>query len=129
MQICAEGIKRVTLELGGKSPLVIFADADMENALNGALLANYLTQGEVSVYLFFKLFNFCFDSSAIVCNGEGCCVKYLYWKPFACLICRSFLLNLIFQASACQNRSRLSGTRSTDSLTATHASNDVAERE
>ena len=47
MQVCAEGIKRVTLELGGKSPLVIFADADIENALNGALLANYLTQGEV----------------------------------------------------------------------------------
>jgi len=47
MQVCAEGIKRVTLELGGKSPLVIFADAEMENALNGALLANYLTQGEV----------------------------------------------------------------------------------
>ena len=51
MQVCAEGIKRVTLELGGKSPLVIFADAEMENALNGALLANYLTQGEVNVSL------------------------------------------------------------------------------
>eukprot|EP00795_Rhopilema_esculentum_P010578 gene10578-19313_t len=47
MQACAEGIKRVTLELGGKSPLVIFADAELENALNGALLANYLTQGQV----------------------------------------------------------------------------------
>ena len=51
MQVCAEGIKRVTLELGGKSPLVIFADAEMENALNGALLANYLTQGEVNISL------------------------------------------------------------------------------
>ena len=49
MQVCAEGIKRVTLELGGKSPLVIFADADIENAVNGALLANYLTQGEVNI--------------------------------------------------------------------------------
>ena len=47
MQMCAEGIKQVTLELGGKSPLVIFSDADMESALNGALMANYLTQGEV----------------------------------------------------------------------------------
>ena len=55
MQVCAEGIKRVTLELGGKSPLVIFADADVENALNGALLANYLTQGEVLIISFYFL--------------------------------------------------------------------------
>ncbi len=48
MQSCAEKIKNVTLELGGKSPLIIFADADMENALKGALMANYLTQGEVT---------------------------------------------------------------------------------
>ena len=46
---CALGIKRVTLELGGKSPLVIFADGDIENAVKGALMANYLSQGEVSI--------------------------------------------------------------------------------
>lgn len=41
------GVKHVTLELGGKSPLLIFADADMENAVKGAMMANFLTQGEV----------------------------------------------------------------------------------
>ncbi|XP_071820200.1 4-trimethylaminobutyraldehyde dehydrogenase-like [Apostichopus japonicus] len=47
MADCALGIKHVTLELGGKSPLLIFADADMENAVKGAMMANFLTQGEV----------------------------------------------------------------------------------
>ncbi|XP_068724238.1 4-trimethylaminobutyraldehyde dehydrogenase A-like [Montipora capricornis] len=41
------GVKHVTLELGGKSPLLIFADADLENAVKGAMMANFLTQGEV----------------------------------------------------------------------------------
>lgn len=41
------GVKHVTLELGGKSPLLIFGDADMENAVKGAMMANFLTQGEV----------------------------------------------------------------------------------
>lgn len=49
MEMAAKGIKPVTLELGGKSPLIIFSDADLENAVKGALMANFLTQGEVSV--------------------------------------------------------------------------------
>ncbi|XP_031565027.1 4-trimethylaminobutyraldehyde dehydrogenase-like [Actinia tenebrosa] len=47
MASCAEGVKEVTLELGGKSPLIIFSDADIENAVNGALMANFLSQGQV----------------------------------------------------------------------------------
>ncbi|KAF3823092.1 hypothetical protein GH733_010528 [Mirounga leonina] len=47
MEMAAKGIKPVTLELGGKSPLIIFSDCDMENAVKGALMANFLTQGEV----------------------------------------------------------------------------------
>jgi len=43
----ASGVKNVTLELGGKSPLIIFDDADLKNAVKGALMANFLTQGEV----------------------------------------------------------------------------------
>lgn len=43
----AKGVKQVTLELGGKSPLVIFKDCDFENAVKGALMANFLTQGQV----------------------------------------------------------------------------------
>jgi len=47
MSNCAQGIKHVTLELGGKSPLIIFDDCDRKNAINGALMANFLTQGQV----------------------------------------------------------------------------------
>ena len=48
MAACAPGIKKITLEMGGKSPLIIFEDADIDNAVQGALMANYVTQGEVS---------------------------------------------------------------------------------
>lgn len=47
MEMSAKGVKPVTLELGGKSPLIIFEDCEMENAVKGALMANFLTQGEV----------------------------------------------------------------------------------
>lgn len=47
MQACAEGIKHVTLELGGKSPIIIFEDADVDNAVKGTMMANFLSQGEV----------------------------------------------------------------------------------
>lgn len=43
----AKGVKQVTLELGGKSPLLIFKDCELENAVKGALMANFLTQGQV----------------------------------------------------------------------------------
>ena len=47
MADAAGTLKEVTLELGGKSPLIIFNDADIDNAISGALLANFYTQGEV----------------------------------------------------------------------------------
>uniref|UniRef100_A0A3P9LL92 Aldehyde dehydrogenase 9 family, member A1a, tandem duplicate 1 n=1 Tax=Oryzias latipes TaxID=8090 RepID=A0A3P9LL92_ORYLA len=47
MEMSAKGVKQVTLELGGKSPLIIFKDCDLENAVKGALMANFLTQGQV----------------------------------------------------------------------------------
>ena len=47
MKSCADQVKHVTLELGGKSPLLIFGDADLDNAAKGAIMANFLTQGEV----------------------------------------------------------------------------------
>ena len=43
----AEGIRHVTMELGGKSPLVIFDDADIENAVSGAILGNFYSSGQV----------------------------------------------------------------------------------
>ena len=47
MSDAAGTLKQITLELGGKSPLIIFNDADLNNAVSGALLANFYTQGEV----------------------------------------------------------------------------------
>lgn len=37
----------VTLELGGKSPILVFADADLDDAVGGALLGNFYSAGEV----------------------------------------------------------------------------------
>ena len=42
-----QDIKHVTLELGGKSPLIVFSDADLDNAVKGAILANFSNQGQV----------------------------------------------------------------------------------
>ena len=46
-QSAAVGLKQVTLELGGKSPLIIFEDADLENAVGGAILANFYPSGQI----------------------------------------------------------------------------------
>ena len=43
----ASQMKHVTMELGGKSPLVIFDDADLENSVSGAILANFYSTGQV----------------------------------------------------------------------------------
>ena len=47
MAAAAETLKAVTLELGGKSPLVIFEDADLDSAISAAMVANFYTQGEI----------------------------------------------------------------------------------
>lgn len=43
----AAGLRHVTMELGGKSPLVIFDDANLENAVSGAILGNFYSSGQV----------------------------------------------------------------------------------
>jgi betaine-aldehyde dehydrogenase len=40
-------MKHATMELGGKSPLIIFDDADIENAIGGAMLGNFYSAGQV----------------------------------------------------------------------------------
>lgn len=40
-------LKHLTLELGGKSPLIIFDDAHLDNAVSGALLGNFYSGGEI----------------------------------------------------------------------------------
>ena len=47
MADAAETLKQVTLELGGKSPLLVFDDANLDDAVSGALLANFYSAGEV----------------------------------------------------------------------------------
>jgi betaine-aldehyde dehydrogenase len=47
MSDAAQTLKNVTLELGGKSPLIIFEDAKLDNAVAGALLANFYSSGQV----------------------------------------------------------------------------------
>ena len=40
-------MKYVTMELGGKSPCIVFEDADLENAVDGAMMANFYSTGQV----------------------------------------------------------------------------------
>ena len=47
MRNAADQLKRVSLELGGKSPNIFFADADFEAAVDGALFGVFINQGEV----------------------------------------------------------------------------------
>ena len=47
MQSAASNLKEVTMELGGKSPLIVFDDADISQAVSAAMLGNFYTQGEV----------------------------------------------------------------------------------
>lgn len=43
----AGGMKYVTMELGGKSPLIILPDTDLESAVDGAMMANFFSTGQV----------------------------------------------------------------------------------
>jgi len=47
MRGSAESLKRITLELGGKSPNIVFADADLDAALRGATTGIFYGKGEV----------------------------------------------------------------------------------
>jgi betaine-aldehyde dehydrogenase len=43
----ADSLKAVTMELGGKSPLLVFDDADVSQAVSAAMLGNFYSQGEI----------------------------------------------------------------------------------
>src|SRR6202451_655058 len=47
VKAAADTLKRVTLEIGGESPNIFFADADFEAAIDGALFGVFVNQGEV----------------------------------------------------------------------------------
>ena len=50
MSDSAKTLKQVTMELGGKSPLIIFDDAKLNDAVSAAMVANFYTQGEVCTH-------------------------------------------------------------------------------
>jgi betaine-aldehyde dehydrogenase len=47
MADASDTLKHVTLELGGKSPLIVFDDADLDDAVSGAMIGNFYSAGEV----------------------------------------------------------------------------------
>ncbi|MEM7562932.1 MAG: aldehyde dehydrogenase family protein, partial [Pseudomonadota bacterium] len=47
MANAAADLKHVTLELGGKSPLIVFDDANLDNAVSAALLGNFYSAGQI----------------------------------------------------------------------------------
>ncbi|HET8710930.1 MAG TPA: NAD-dependent succinate-semialdehyde dehydrogenase [Spongiibacteraceae bacterium] len=49
MAQCAPTIKRLSLELGGNAPFIVFEDADIEAAVEGALAAKYRNSGQTCV--------------------------------------------------------------------------------
>ena len=47
MKVAANQLKKITLELGGKSPIIVFKDANFENAINAVLAGNFFSSGQV----------------------------------------------------------------------------------
>jgi betaine-aldehyde dehydrogenase len=47
LSLAGSHMKHATMELGGKSPLIIFDDADVENAAGGAMLGNFYSAGQI----------------------------------------------------------------------------------
>lgn len=47
LALAGSGMKHATMELGGKSPLIVFEDADLDNAVSGAMLGNFYSTGQV----------------------------------------------------------------------------------
>ncbi|MET1009438.1 MAG: NAD-dependent succinate-semialdehyde dehydrogenase, partial [Gaiellaceae bacterium] len=49
MRQCADQVKKVSLELGGNAPFIVFDDADLEEAVAGALLCKYRNSGQTCI--------------------------------------------------------------------------------
>lgn len=47
MRLCADTVKKVSLELGGKSPTIVFGDCDIESAVGGTMSAIFMNQGQM----------------------------------------------------------------------------------
>src|SRR5690606_52124 len=49
MQQCAPTIKKLSLELGGNAPFIVFDDANLEAAVQGAMASKYRNAGQTCV--------------------------------------------------------------------------------
>lgn len=49
MRQCADSIKKVGLELGGNAPFIVFEDADLDAAVDGAIMCKYRNSGQTCV--------------------------------------------------------------------------------
>ena len=49
MRQCADTVKKVSLELGGNAPFIVFDDADLDEAVNGAIAAKYRNAGQTCI--------------------------------------------------------------------------------
>lgn len=49
MRQCSDSIKKVSLELGGNAPFIVFEDADLDKAVEGALVAKFRNAGQTCV--------------------------------------------------------------------------------
>ena len=49
MRQSADGIKKLSLELGGNAPFIVFDDADLDKAVEGALIAKFRNAGQTCV--------------------------------------------------------------------------------
>ena len=49
MEQCAATVKKVSLELGGNAPFIVFDDADLDAAVAGAMLSKYRNAGQTCV--------------------------------------------------------------------------------
>src|SRR5690606_40058256 len=49
MAQASETIKKISLELGGNAPFIVFNDADVEEAVKGAIIAKYRNSGQTCV--------------------------------------------------------------------------------
>ncbi len=53
MARCADTVKRVSLELGGNAPFIVFNSADIPAAVNGAMVAKFRNMGQVLIIIAF----------------------------------------------------------------------------
>jgi p-cumic aldehyde dehydrogenase len=112
VRAAAADLKRVTLELGGKSPSLIFADADLDKAAIGAALAIFFNSGQVCLaasrlYVERSVFD-------RVVEGVAAAAKALSWAMAAIPIRCSARWFRAFSSSACwtiSNRAAPAGPR------------------